>query len=133
MEIKKYDGGFSLALGGVEFDFASSATPVERGELVGFDISGVVPTPVLEERDRILIPMGEGIALTVGEEELVNNAFGDFCSKQGTVCMVIVERGGKYLLISLENGKYIASLQLAHKISKYFDMKIEDVFIFEED
>ena len=104
MEIKKYDGGFSLALGGVEFDFSSSATPVERGELVGFDISGVVPTPVLEERDRILIPMGEGIALTVGEEELVTNAFGDFCSKQGTVCMVIVERGGKYLLISLENG-----------------------------
>ena len=36
-------------------------------------------------------------------------------------------------IISLENGKYNASLQLAHKISKYFDMKIEDVFIFEED
>ena len=36
-------------------------------------------------------------------------------------------------IISLENGKYIASLQLAHKISKYFDMKIEDVFVFEED
>ena len=36
-------------------------------------------------------------------------------------------------IISLENGKYNASLQLAHKISKYFDMNIEDVFIFEED
>ena len=36
-------------------------------------------------------------------------------------------------IISLENGKYNASLQLAHKISKYFDMKIEDVFVFEED
>jgi len=36
-------------------------------------------------------------------------------------------------IISLENGKYNASLQLAHKISKYFDRKIEDVFIFEED
>ncbi len=36
-------------------------------------------------------------------------------------------------IISLENGKYNASLQLARKISKYFDMKIEDVFIFEED
>ena len=36
-------------------------------------------------------------------------------------------------IISLENGKYNASLQLAHKISKYFDMKIEDIFIFEED
>ena len=36
-------------------------------------------------------------------------------------------------IISLENGKYNASLQLAHRISKYFGMSIEDVFIFEED
>lgn len=36
-------------------------------------------------------------------------------------------------IISLENGKYNASLQLAHKISVYFGMKIEDVFIFEEE
>lgn len=36
-------------------------------------------------------------------------------------------------IISLENGKYNASLQLAHKISKYFEMKIEDVFMFEEE
>ena len=36
-------------------------------------------------------------------------------------------------IISLENGKYNASLQLAHKISRYFGMSIEDVFIFQED
>ena len=36
-------------------------------------------------------------------------------------------------IISLENGKYIASLQLAFKLSKYFDAKIEDLFIFEEE
>ena len=36
-------------------------------------------------------------------------------------------------IISLENGKYNASLQLAHKIAKYFGMKIEDVFIFDEE
>ncbi len=36
-------------------------------------------------------------------------------------------------IISLENGKYNASLQLAHKIAKYFDLSIEDIFIFEED
>ena len=36
-------------------------------------------------------------------------------------------------IISLENGKYIASLQLAFKLAKYFDAKIEDLFIFEED
>lgn len=36
-------------------------------------------------------------------------------------------------IISLENGKYNASLQLAYKISKYFKTTIEDVFIFEEE
>ena len=34
---------------------------------------------------------------------------------------------------SIETGKYNASLQLAHKISKYFGMRIEEIFIFEED
>lgn len=36
-------------------------------------------------------------------------------------------------IISLENGKYNASLQLAYKIAQYFHMAIEEVFIFEED
>ena len=36
-------------------------------------------------------------------------------------------------VISLENGKYNASLQLAHKLAKYFGVSIEDIFIFEED
>ncbi len=36
-------------------------------------------------------------------------------------------------IISLENGKYNASLQLAFKIAKFFEMQIEDIFIFEEE
>lgn len=35
-------------------------------------------------------------------------------------------------IIALENEKYNASLALAHKLAKYFDVKIEDIFIFEE-
>ena len=35
-------------------------------------------------------------------------------------------------VISLENGKYNASLQLAFKIARYFDKQIEEVFLFEE-
>lgn len=34
-------------------------------------------------------------------------------------------------IISLENGKYKASLVLAHKIAQYFNMNIEDIFIFD--
>ena len=36
-------------------------------------------------------------------------------------------------IISLESGKYNASLQLAHKIAKYFGMTIEEIFLFEEE
>ncbi len=36
-------------------------------------------------------------------------------------------------IISLENGKYNASLVLAHKIAQYFQLSIEEIFIFEEE
>jgi putative transcriptional regulator len=34
---------------------------------------------------------------------------------------------------SLETGRYNPSIFLAYKIAKYFDMTIEEVFIFEEE
>lgn len=36
-------------------------------------------------------------------------------------------------IISLENGRYNASLLLAHKIARFFGAAIEDVFLFEDD
>lgn len=36
-------------------------------------------------------------------------------------------------IISLENGKYNASLQLAFKIARFFKMQIEDIFLFDEE
>ena len=36
-------------------------------------------------------------------------------------------------IISLEKGRYNASLELAFKIAGYFGKTIEEVFIFEED
>ena len=35
-------------------------------------------------------------------------------------------------IISLENGRYNASLLLAHKIAVYFDKTIEEIFVFDE-
>ena len=34
---------------------------------------------------------------------------------------------------SLENGRYNPSILLAYKIAKYFEMTIEEVFIFDEE
>ena len=36
-------------------------------------------------------------------------------------------------IISLENGKYDASLKLAHRIARFFGTTIEELFVFEED
>lgn len=34
---------------------------------------------------------------------------------------------------SLENGRYNPSIILAFKIARYFDMRIEDIFIYEDE
>ena len=36
-------------------------------------------------------------------------------------------------IISLESGRYNASLLLAHRIARYFGLTIEEVFLFEEE
>lgn len=36
-------------------------------------------------------------------------------------------------IISLENGKYKASLVLAHKIAQYFGVTIEEMFLFNKE
>ena len=36
-------------------------------------------------------------------------------------------------IISLENGKYKASLVLAHKIAQYFQVTIEEMFLFDKE
>lgn len=36
-------------------------------------------------------------------------------------------------IISLENGRYKASLVLAHKLAQFFEVTIEEIFIFNEE
>ncbi len=36
-------------------------------------------------------------------------------------------------IISLEKGKYNPSLELAFRIAKFFDLDIEEIFIYEEE
>lgn len=48
----------------------------------------------------------------------------DFAKKMGV---------SRQTISSLENGRYNPSILLAYKIAKYFEMTIEEMFIFEED
>ena len=47
----------------------------------------------------------------------------------------LAERLGvtRQTIISLENGRYNPSIMLAHNIAQAFGLRIEDVFIFEEE
>ncbi len=36
-------------------------------------------------------------------------------------------------IISLEKGRYTASLELAFKIARFFNLSIEEIFIYEEE
>ena len=42
-------------------------------------------------------------------------------------------RVSRQTISSLENGRYNPSITLAYKIAKYFNMTIEELFIFEEE
>ena len=41
--------------------------------------------------------------------------------------------GSRQTIGSLERGRYNPSILLAFKIARYFDLTIEDIFIYEED
>lgn len=41
-------------------------------------------------------------------------------------------RVSRQTISSLETGRYNPSIQLAYKIARYFDLTIEEVFLFED-
>ncbi|BCZ47198.1 transcriptional regulator [Clostridium gelidum] len=47
--------------------------------------------------------------------------------------LAVVLEVSRQTIGSLENGRYNPSIILAFKIAKYFDMSIEEIFIYEED
>jgi putative transcriptional regulator len=47
--------------------------------------------------------------------------------------LVDVLHVSRQTISSIENGRYNPSLELAFKIARYFNVHIEDVFLFEEE
>lgn len=109
MNLLKVKNGFILQSCEVSFDFVSELIPEKKNDLFRIEMSGEVPVPEIKSGDRILLPVDEGIALCA-EKEYVPGEFscddigGYFCSRNGTMSMIIVERQNKYLLIALDNG-----------------------------
>lgn len=109
MEILKNNNGFSLLDKNVQFDFCTNHTICCIDGLCKIKVTGDIPVPELKKDDRLLLPVDEGIAIKVGKKykkgELdIDNIGGGFCSREGTVSMIIIERNNKFLLISLDSG-----------------------------
>lgn len=109
MDMQKNKNGFSIVSEEVSFSFISSFTPTEKDSMLELKIVGDAPVPEIQSGDRLLLPIDEGLALTADRsydprQYTVDRVGGNFCSREGTMSMVIVERKGKFLLIALENG-----------------------------
>ena len=65
----------------------------------------------------------------------MKNRIRDLREKFGFTQQDLAEKVGvsRQTIISLENERYNPSISLAYKVSKIFNLPIEQVFIFEED
>ena len=67
--------------------------------------------------------------------DLLKNRLEEIRKERGIKQEALAEALGvsRQTIGSLENGRYNPSILLAFKIARYFDLTIEDIFIYEED
>lgn len=65
----------------------------------------------------------------------LKNRIADLRRENKMTQQALAERLGvtRQTIISLENGRYNPSIMLAHNIAQAFGLRIEDIFIFEEE
>ena len=112
MELLIERDGFSLSSDNVAFSRRGDVTPVVDGVLCTLTVTGEIPVPVIERGDRLLLPVNEGLAIDADGEYASNDINmsrirGRLCGREGTMSMIVVQRGGKYLLISPAHGENV--------------------------
>jgi len=67
------------------------------------------------------------------ERDILKNKIQEFRKSRKVTQQELADalRVTRQTIISLENGRYNASLTLAHKTAQFFDITIEELFIFE--
>lgn len=73
--------------------------------------------------------------LSIREEDFVQNRLEELRKARGIRQeeLAAALEVSRQTIGSLENGRYNPSIQLAFKIARYFDMTIEEIFIYEEE
>ena len=113
MELLIRQLGFSLSSGDVTFALDGNAVPALDGALCTLVVTGDIPVPAIERGDRLLLPVGEGIAIDADGEYISSDLDchrirGRLCGREGSMSMIIVRRGNKYLLITPAHGENVA-------------------------
>lgn len=68
---------------------------------------GEIPIPKLLPEDRIYLPVDEGIVICAKDADIptrLNDIRGQFCTREGSMSMIVIQRHQKYLLIALDSG-----------------------------
>ncbi|MBQ8351339.1 MAG: hypothetical protein IJY20_04770 [Clostridia bacterium] len=108
MKILSSETGFSMSTDSVSFIFDSDRLPRQENGHGVLTTAGRIPTPVIQPKDRLLLPIDEGMALTAdavydqGEGD-INRVEAPFYSRPGALCMIIIERNDQFLLIMPHN------------------------------
>lgn len=112
MELLINANGFSLSRGGVSFTLSGDAEPGLDGDLAVLETAGHVPVPVIERGDRLLLPIDEGLALDADGDYVsgdidMSRIRGRLCGREGTLGMIVVQRGDGYLLIAPDHAENV--------------------------
>lgn len=69
------------------------------------------------------------------EGDILQTKIAEFRKKKGVTQEELADTVSvtRQTIISLENGKYKASLILAHKLAQFFEVAIEEMFIFDKE
>jgi len=73
--------------------------------------------------------------LNIGRSRFLKNRLEEIRKQHGVKQeeLAAILQVSRQTIGSLENGRYNPSIILAFKISKYFNMSIEEIFIYEEE
>lgn len=104
MELLIQENGFLLTSDGVTFALSADGAPALDGGLAVLETARTIPVPAIERGDRLLLPIDEGVALDAEGEYIsgdldMDRIRGRLCGREGTLGMIVVQRGGRYLLI----------------------------------
>ena len=101
--------GFTMKNKNVQFEFITENSFIQTdGETVA-EVINRAPTPTITPKDRLLLPVGEGVAINVDEyyesgEFSCDRIGGDFCyGHNGSISMILLERNKNYLAICPNN------------------------------